>query len=204
MPNADFIHLRVHSAYSLSEGAIKLKEMVKLCVKQRMPAVAVTDTGNLFGALEFALAAMDVGVQPIIGTVLGITRVVPVNAKPGLPGKPPAPDQLVLLCQNETGYRNLMALVSKAFLESDPMAGPQVTMDALEGRSDGLDAYSATALRRIWKAERFSWYMTTMLHRTEEETAFERRIRQAELDYVTSSRAAATALAENYVGLAFD
>lgn len=73
-----------------------------------------------------------------------------------------------------------------------------------EGRSDGLDAYSATALRRIWKAERFSWYMTTMLHRTEEETAFERRIRQAELDYVTSSRAAATALAENYVGLAFD
>ncbi|NYZ12211.1 DNA polymerase III subunit alpha [Azospirillum sp. RWY-5-1] len=140
MPNADFIHLRVHSAYSLSEGAIKLKELVKLCVKQRMPAVAVTDTGNLFGALEFALAAMDVGVQPVIGTVLGITRVVPADAKPGLPGKPPAPDQLVLLCQNETGYRNLMALVSKAFLESDPMAGPQVTMDALEGRSDGLIA----------------------------------------------------------------
>ncbi|MFP5514053.1 MAG: DNA polymerase III subunit alpha, partial [Alphaproteobacteria bacterium] len=141
MPHADFIHLRVHSAYSLSEGAIKVKELVKLCLKQQMPAVAVTDTGNLFGALEFALAASDAGVQPIIGTVLGITRVGPAQTKPGLPGKAAAtPDQLVLLCQNEEGYRNLTALVSKAFLESDPLAGPQVTLDALEGHSAGLIA----------------------------------------------------------------
>ncbi|WP_431858819.1 DNA polymerase III subunit alpha [Azospirillum sp.] len=141
MPHADFVHLRVHSAYSLSEGAIKVKELVKLCAKQHMPAVAVTDTGNLFGALEFALAASDVGVQPIIGTVLGITRVGPANAKPGLPGKGAVqPDQLVLLCQSQDGYRNLMKLVSKAFLESDPMAGPQVTLEALEGRSEGLIA----------------------------------------------------------------
>lgn len=54
MPIADFVHLRVHSAYSLSEGAIKIKELVKICQKQEMPAVAVTDTGNLFGALEFS------------------------------------------------------------------------------------------------------------------------------------------------------
>ena len=58
MPHADFIHLRVHSAYSLSTGAIKTKELVKLCQRHRMPAVAVTDTGNLFGALEFATAAL--------------------------------------------------------------------------------------------------------------------------------------------------
>ncbi len=141
MPHADFIHLRVHSAYSLSEGAIKVKELVKLCQKQQMPAVAVTDTGNLFGALEFALAAADSGVQPIIGTVLGITRVGPAATKPGLPGKAAStPDQLVLLCQNEEGYRNLMVLVSKAFLESDPLAGPQVALDALEGHSGGLIA----------------------------------------------------------------
>jgi len=141
MPHADFIHLRVHSAYSLSEGAIKVKELVKLCLKQHMPAVAVTDTGNLFGALEFALSTADAGVQPIIGTVMGITRVGPANAKPGVPGKAASqPDQLVLLCQNDQGYRNLMKLVSKAFLESDPMAGPQVTLDALEGHSDGLIA----------------------------------------------------------------
>ena len=146
MPHADFIHLRVHSAYSLSERAIKVKELVKLCLKQQMPAVAVTDTGNLFGALEFALAASNAGLKTIIGTVLGITRVGPAQfgpggAKPGLPGKAAAtPDQLVLLCQNEEGYRNLTALVSKAFLESDPLAGPQVTLDALEGRSAGLIA----------------------------------------------------------------
>ncbi|HYD69606.1 DNA polymerase III subunit alpha [Azospirillum sp.] len=142
MPNADFIHLRVHSAYSLSEGAIKTKELVKLCHKQHMPAVAVTDTGNLFGALEFALAAADTGVQPIIGTVLGITRFGPAPTKPGgVAGKGSnQPDQLVLLCQTDQGYRNLMKLVSKAFIESDPMAGPQVPLDALEGHSEGLIA----------------------------------------------------------------
>ena len=67
-----------------------------------------------------------------------------------------------------------------------------------------LDRYSATALRRVWKGERFSWYMTTMLHRNPAETEFERRIHLADLDFVGSSRAAATALAENYVGLPFD
>jgi p-hydroxybenzoate 3-monooxygenase len=67
-----------------------------------------------------------------------------------------------------------------------------------------LDRYSATALRRVWKGERFSWYMTTMLHRNPAETEFERRIHLADLDFVRGSRAAATALAENYVGLPFD
>jgi p-hydroxybenzoate 3-monooxygenase len=72
------------------------------------------------------------------------------------------------------------------------------------GACDLLEAYSATALRRVWRAERFSWSMTTMLHRNEGLSAFERRIHLAELDYVVHSRAALTALAENYVGLPFD
>src|SRR6266581_3524441 len=59
MPLADFIHLRVHSAYSLSAGAIKIKELVQLCRSEAMPAVAITDTGNLFGALEFAMACAE-------------------------------------------------------------------------------------------------------------------------------------------------
>jgi p-hydroxybenzoate 3-monooxygenase len=67
-----------------------------------------------------------------------------------------------------------------------------------------LARYSETALRRVWKGERFSWYMTTMLHRNPAETDFERRIHFADLDFVRTSRAAATALAENYVGLPFD
>lgn len=73
-----------------------------------------------------------------------------------------------------------------------------------DGRSDRLDAYSDTCLRRIWKAQRFSWWMTSMLHLFEDDGAFDRRRQLAELDYVTSSTAAATALAENYVGLPFD
>lgn len=72
------------------------------------------------------------------------------------------------------------------------------------GRMDGLDAYSATCLRRIWKAERFSWYMTTLLHRNPNESPFEQRVHLADLDYVVHSRAAMTALAENYVGLPMD
>jgi p-hydroxybenzoate 3-monooxygenase len=71
-------------------------------------------------------------------------------------------------------------------------------------RTDGLDAYPATALRRIWKAERFSWMMTTMLHRNDAETPFEHRIRMADLDFLASSRNAQAALAENYVGLPFE
>jgi p-hydroxybenzoate 3-monooxygenase len=69
---------------------------------------------------------------------------------------------------------------------------------------DLLDRYSATCLRRVWKAERFSWYMTTMLHRNEQETDFEHRIHFADLDLVRTSEASARSLAENYVGLPFD
>jgi p-hydroxybenzoate 3-monooxygenase len=67
-----------------------------------------------------------------------------------------------------------------------------------------LDGYSATCLRRVWKVQRFSWWMTSMLHRFAGDSAFDRRRQRAELDYVTSSRAAATSLAENYVGLPMD
>jgi p-hydroxybenzoate 3-monooxygenase len=72
------------------------------------------------------------------------------------------------------------------------------------GRSDLLDAYSATCLRRIWKVQRFSWWMTSLLHRFPGDDAFGSRIQLAELDYLTTSRAAAKTLAENYVGLPFD
>jgi p-hydroxybenzoate 3-monooxygenase len=69
------------------------------------------------------------------------------------------------------------------------------------GRTDLIEAYSETCLRRVWKAQRFSWWMTSMLHRFFGRTPFEDQLQLAELDYVTSSTAAATALAENYVGL---
>ncbi len=89
------------------------------------------------------------------------------------------------------------------------VADVRVLARALEAKyarndDDRLARYSATCLRRVWKGERFSWYMTTMLHRNPAETEFERRIHLADLDFVRGSRAAATALAENYVGLPFE
>jgi DNA polymerase-3 subunit alpha len=142
MPHAEFVHLRVHSAYSLSEGAIKTKELVALCQRHRMPAVAVTDTGNLFGALEVALAAREAGVQPITGCQLAIAREdgnAPANG-----GMAPTarrhPDQLVVLAQSEAGYRNLLKLVSRSFLDGEPGAQPQLSLDALDGHTEGLIA----------------------------------------------------------------
>ena len=70
--------------------------------------------------------------------------------------------------------------------------------------AEGLRHYSATCLRRVWKVQRFSWWMTSMLHRFPDENAFDRRRQLAELDYITGSRAGQTTLAENYVGLPFD
>jgi DNA polymerase III subunit alpha len=141
MPHADFVHLRVHSAYSLSEGAIKIKQLVELCRRQAMPAVAIADTGNLFGALEFALAARDAGIQPIVGCQLGIAR----EEAGGLNGANrgglrPLPDQLVLLAQDEAGYRNLLKLSSRAYLEGEPGEPSQLPWAALDGHTDGLIA----------------------------------------------------------------
>jgi DNA polymerase III subunit alpha len=136
MTHADFVHLHTHSAYSLSTGAIKVKELLALCKLHRMPAVALTDSGNLFGALEFALAARDDGVQPIIGCELGQRRA-DGEARSRL-GRPLAPDQLVLLVQDETGYRNLLKLVSASFLETDGSEAPQIDLALLESHAEGL------------------------------------------------------------------
>ena len=108
MRNSNFIHLRVHSAYSLLEGAIKLPELISLCERHRMPAVALTDSGNLFGALEFALAASKSGIQPIIGCQLLVKR--PENCGGNRIYKKSLEDEfydtLKLLVLNQEGYRN--------------------------------------------------------------------------------------------------
>jgi DNA polymerase-3 subunit alpha len=171
MPHAEFVHLRVHSAYSLSEGAIRVKDLVSLCKANAMPAVAVTDTGNLYGAMEFALAASAAGVQPIVGCQMAVAREDGPKAN-GLAGAngagngttagkangngsalvhglQPPPDQLVLLAQTEQGYRNLMALVSEAFLNSADHETPQIPLAALEGRSDGLIALTGGTMGAV-------------------------------------------------------
>src|SRR5262245_57706475 len=137
MPLADFVHLRVHTAYSLSAGAIRIKELVELCKAERMPAVAVTDTGNLFGALEVATSCAAAGIQPIIGCEIALAR----NGMPDeiAPGRGYAePDRIVLLAQNEAGYRNILDLVSRSFLAGEVPTEPAITRSDLAQANDGL------------------------------------------------------------------
>jgi len=137
MPLADFVHLRVHTAYSLSAGAIKIKELADLCKAERMPAVAITDTGNLFGALEFATTCSGAGVQPIIGCEIALLHG---NAEEGnrLGRIVPEPDRIVLLVQDEAGYRNLLRLVSRSYLAGEAPSEPAIGQHELAGASEGL------------------------------------------------------------------
>ncbi len=142
MAHADFVHLRVHSAYSLSEGALPIKELVSLAAELRMPAVAVTDTNNLFGALEFSAAAAEKGVQPIIGCQLAVARdsVDEAAVRPGAAANmTPDADPLVLLAQNDVGYRNLLKLLAKAYLgDEDAPTDPMVGLGDLAAHGEGL------------------------------------------------------------------
>ncbi|MDD9930235.1 MAG: PHP domain-containing protein, partial [Rhodospirillaceae bacterium] len=136
MAHADFVHLRVHDAFSLSEGAIKIPDLAALCTKYDMPAVGVADTGNLFGALEFSLAARGKGIQPIVGCQLAIQREDANVHGGGNLGS----DWIVLLAQSEEGYGNLLELVSRSYLSSAAEDSPQVSLDDLEACNAGLIA----------------------------------------------------------------
>jgi DNA polymerase III subunit alpha len=138
MPLADFIHLRVHTAYSLSAGAVPVKDAARLCQVESMPAVAITDTGNLFGALEFAAACAAVGVQPIIGCEVALAGRDEQVRSNGPPGHAAELDRIVLLVQSEAGYRNLLALVSRSYLAGDGAAEPAVSLADLAAASEGL------------------------------------------------------------------
>jgi DNA polymerase III subunit alpha len=128
-----FVHLRVRSAYSLLEGAIKAGKLGKMAAEAGMPAVAITDRSNLFGALEFSQSTKDAGVQPIVGCALPVLGIGGQQAARW--AKTPT---VVLLVQNETGWRNLCALSSAAYLEAGEMAEPGVAWSMVAARSEGL------------------------------------------------------------------
>ena len=128
-----FVHLRVRSAYSLLEGAIKADAIGKLAAAANMPAVGLTDRANLFGALEFSGYTKDAGVQPIIGCALPVTGI-----GEGPPDKWARIPTVVLLAQNEAGYLNLMALTSAAFLEIGPTEEPGVPWSRVAEHAEGL------------------------------------------------------------------
>jgi DNA polymerase-3 subunit alpha len=133
-----FIHLRTHSAYSLSEGAITIKQMAALAREAGMPALGIADTGNLFGALEFSEALADKGIQPIIGIQLKVDVSGPATGQVRQPQGPVKLPSLVLLAKDDTGYRNLIKLTSRAYLDAPDTTEPHVSISYLEQHAEGL------------------------------------------------------------------
>ncbi|HTN61376.1 MAG TPA: DNA polymerase III subunit alpha [Devosia sp.] len=137
MSGPGFIHLHVHSAYSLLEGALQLETILKLAKDDHQPALGIADTGNLFGALEFSEKATKKGIQPLIGVELGIDFAV-TEERTNERGNHShsTKSSVVLLAASETGFGNLSRLVSKAYLLGDGGA-PRAQLDWLS--RDGLD-----------------------------------------------------------------
>ncbi len=132
-----FVHLHCHTDYSLLDGACDIDQLMKIAVEQKMPAVAMTDHGNLFGAVKFYNAAKAAGVHPVIGCEMYVSGQ----------GHKTRSDtdryhHLVLLCENQEGYRNLIKLVSTAYLDGFYYK-PRVDMDLLSRHSKGLICLSA-------------------------------------------------------------
>jgi DNA polymerase-3 subunit alpha len=128
-----FVHLRIRSAYSLLEGAIKADAIGALVAAAKMPAAALTDRTNMFGALEYSVATKEAGVQPIMGCALPV-----LGLGEGPPERWARTPTIVLLAQNERGYLNLCALSSMAYLESAGESEPGVAWDKVVAHSEGL------------------------------------------------------------------
>jgi len=161
---AGFVHLKVHSAYSLLEGALPIGTIAKLCQEMSYPAVALTDTNNLFGVLEFSDKLSRAGIQPIAGVSLTIDfeDTEPQRASGPAPSAERVAKRdgmIALYAMSERGYANLMKLVSRAHLQSGEHEGPYITIDQLRASADDLivltggpDGPIDTALRAGQKA----------------------------------------------------
>ena len=138
MSSAGFVHLHVHSAYSLLKGSLKIAKLGELAKADRQPALALTDTDNMFGALEFSDKMAGYGVQPIIGCELAVDFG---DHDPNARNAHTAtPARIVLLAARERGYRSLMRLNSRAFLETPVHQAPHIKFDWLSGEAEDLIA----------------------------------------------------------------
>ena len=127
-----FVHLRVHTEFSLADGIVRTDDLVKTAVRHGMPAVAVTDLANLFGVVKFYQAACAAGVKPIVGADMWLEN----------PVDPHKPHRLVLLCQNTEGYRRLCRLLTRAYVEGQHSGRPCIAKSWLEAPMSGLIALS--------------------------------------------------------------
>ncbi len=139
-----FVHLRVHSAYSLLEGALTVAKLEELASWHAMPAMALTDRNNLFGALEFSETLSKAGIQPIIGCTMTVD-FADVSAKGGKDQlkngtglSDASSGAIALLAKDEKGYANLLKLTSAAFLDSDDAGPAHITFDDLITHAEGL------------------------------------------------------------------
>ncbi|NQU03788.1 MAG: DNA polymerase III subunit alpha, partial [Syntrophaceae bacterium] len=136
MKHSDFVHLHVHTQYSLLDGAIRLKDLFKEAKKNRMPALAMTDHGNMFGAIEFYQKAYRHGIKPIIGCELYVAK------ESRFIKKAQDANHLIVLVRNMTGYKNLIKLTSAGYLEGFYYR-PRIDKKLLSENSDGLIGMSA-------------------------------------------------------------
>jgi len=141
MRQNSFVHLHLHSQYSLLDGAIRIDDLVAKAKAYGMPAVAVTDHGAMFGALEFYLACQKEGIRPVIGAEVYVAPDSRHN-RDYANSNVPTSNHLILLCENLQGYRNLSRLVSIGFKEGFYYK-PRIDREVLEQHSDGLIALSA-------------------------------------------------------------
>jgi DNA polymerase-3 subunit alpha len=135
---SDFVHLHLHSQFSLLDGANRLDDVIKAAGEAGMPAVALTDHGNMFGAIEVYNKARAAGIKPIVGMEAYVAQGSRLDRTPGKGSS----NHLVLLAKNEVGYRNLIKLTSSAFLEGFYYK-PRIDKELLRQHSEGLVCLSA-------------------------------------------------------------
>src|SRR5499427_8383661 len=146
-----FVHLHVHSSYSLLEGALTIARLCELATTDRQPALALTDTDNMFGALEFSDKMAAAGIQPIVGCALAVDFADQDALPRAGSSQQLERARIVLLAARESGYRSLMRLNSRAFLETAPNEPPHLRLAWLEGETEGLIALTGgpgAAVRR--------------------------------------------------------
>ena len=140
MPHSEFVHLHLHTQYSLLDGACRIRDILTLAKQYKMDSLAITDHGNMFGAIEFYLEAHKAGIKPIIGCEVYVAPKGRLE-KAGS-GIDDAAYHLILLARDETGYRNLMKLVSIGYLEGFYYR-PRIDKEVLSSHRDGLIGLSA-------------------------------------------------------------
>ncbi|MGI9381222.1 MAG: DNA polymerase III subunit alpha [Methyloligellaceae bacterium] len=169
-----FVHLKVHSAYSLLEGALAISRLAELAVKDDMPALGLMDRNNLFGALEFSESLTKARIQPIVGISLDVVFAnenedISVYDVAGQNEREQVAGCLSILAKDEVGYKNLMALASAGYLTSNDHSGPCIRFEDLQNHAEGLIALTGgregplDVALRDGKSEQAQTYLTQLL-----------------------------------------